>query len=313
MERYEIETFLTLAEELHFRRTSERLGLSTGRVSQTVKRLERRVGVPLFERTSRQVALTTTGQQLRDDLRPAYQSLQQAVARAIEFGRGVRFTLHVGYSTPWVADLLGLAADAFRGCRPDCEVEIHEIQIGDPLGGLRSGAIDLQISALPISEPDLTIGPVILAEPRALMVPARHPFAHRDTVSMEDLADTPLLSIRGAVPPYWLDFHLPSHTPGGRPIPQGPTATYRTEIPTLVAAGRGVSPVAARGRHYYARPGIAFVPFRDAPPIEYSLIRPTGKDSVLLQAFITTLLEVAAAQRENSSGGGGAASAAPGR
>ncbi|MET7345564.1 LysR family transcriptional regulator [Streptomyces sp. NPDC087866] len=58
MERYEIETFLALAEELHFARTAERLQVSPGRVSQTVKALERRIGGALFERSSRHVALT---------------------------------------------------------------------------------------------------------------------------------------------------------------------------------------------------------------------------------------------------------------
>ncbi|MFC0052296.1 helix-turn-helix domain-containing protein [Streptomyces actinomycinicus] len=54
LERAEVETFLALAEELHFGRVAERLGLTTGRVSQTIKKLERRIGAPLFERTTRQ-------------------------------------------------------------------------------------------------------------------------------------------------------------------------------------------------------------------------------------------------------------------
>ncbi|MFE3795000.1 LysR family transcriptional regulator [Nocardia tengchongensis] len=63
IERYEVETLLTLAEELHFGRTAERLRVSTARVSQTVSKLERRVGVPLFRRTSRRVELTSAGRQ----------------------------------------------------------------------------------------------------------------------------------------------------------------------------------------------------------------------------------------------------------
>ncbi|MET8301151.1 LysR family transcriptional regulator [Micromonospora sp. NPDC005211] len=64
LERYEIETFLTLAEELHFGRTGERLRVSTGRVSHVVRKLERRIGAPLFERTSRVVRLTPIGVRL---------------------------------------------------------------------------------------------------------------------------------------------------------------------------------------------------------------------------------------------------------
>lgn len=302
IERHEIETFLTLAEELHFRRTAERLGLSPGRVSQTIKKLEQRIGVPLFGRTSRHVVLTAAGRQLRDELRPAYESVQLAISRAIEFGRGVTGTLHVGYSTPWVADLLGLAVETFQKRNPGCAIEVHEIQLGDPLGRLRSGEFDLQISEFPIYEPDLTVGPVIFAEPRALMVPAQHPFAGLETVSLEDLADAPLVSLHGDIPAYWLDFHLPTHTPSGRPIPLGPTATYWSEIPSYVATGRGVSPVALRGRRYHARPGIVFVPFRDAPPIEYGLIRPTNGDSTRVCAFIQALLDIAAAQRRSAAG-----------
>ncbi|OZM81281.1 hypothetical protein CFP66_17160 [Pseudonocardia sp. MH-G8] len=64
-QRHEIEVFLTLAEELHFGRTGERLGISQGRVSQTVQRLERRFGLLLFQRTSRRVAITPAGARFR--------------------------------------------------------------------------------------------------------------------------------------------------------------------------------------------------------------------------------------------------------
>ncbi|WP_435876147.1 helix-turn-helix domain-containing protein [Saccharopolyspora shandongensis] len=68
-----VEVLLTLAEELHFGRTAERLHITTGRVSQCIKALECRVGAALFERTSRRVALTPIGPQLGDQakaLRP---------------------------------------------------------------------------------------------------------------------------------------------------------------------------------------------------------------------------------------------------
>ncbi|WP_280499182.1 helix-turn-helix domain-containing protein [Nocardia cyriacigeorgica] len=73
MERRDIEIFLTLAEELHFARTAERLGVSGARISQTIKHLERRFGVALFHRTSRQVAITPVGQAGRSGSRlPAH-------------------------------------------------------------------------------------------------------------------------------------------------------------------------------------------------------------------------------------------------
>ncbi|WP_245627544.1 helix-turn-helix domain-containing protein [Actinomadura oligospora] len=88
MERRDIEIFLTLAEELHFGRTAERLGVSGARVSQTIKRLERRFGVDLFQRTSRKVTLTLVGSALRDDVQAGYQRIQDGIAKAVAAGRG---------------------------------------------------------------------------------------------------------------------------------------------------------------------------------------------------------------------------------
>ncbi|WP_051717596.1 LysR family transcriptional regulator [Streptomyces sp. NRRL F-5727] len=83
-ERTEVQTFLALAEELHFGRVAERLGLTTGRISQTIKKLERRIGAPLFERTSRQVSLTPLGRDLAADLAPLAQGMDEAVRRAVD-------------------------------------------------------------------------------------------------------------------------------------------------------------------------------------------------------------------------------------
>jgi DNA-binding transcriptional LysR family regulator len=61
VELREIRVFLTLADELHFGRSAERLGLTTSRVSQSLRALERKLGGPLMHRTSRRVALTPSG------------------------------------------------------------------------------------------------------------------------------------------------------------------------------------------------------------------------------------------------------------
>jgi hypothetical protein len=113
VEQRDIEIFLTLAEELHFGRTAERLHLSTARVSQTIKKLERRIGAALFERTSRQVALTPIGRRLDDDLRPAYQQIRDGLNRAITAGRGVEGVLRAGFIGTAVGQFLYQAGENF--------------------------------------------------------------------------------------------------------------------------------------------------------------------------------------------------------
>ncbi|MCO6006028.1 LysR family transcriptional regulator [Actinoallomurus purpureus] len=293
MERHEMEIFLTLAEELHFGRTAERLGISQGRVSQTIKRLERRFGVLLFERTSRRVTLTPAGRRFRDDLLPAHRQIQQAIARVIAAGRGITGTLRVGYSSQMAGDVVLRAAEKFQAGHPDCQVEIREVQLGDPYGRLRAGDLDLQLTEFPVDEPDITVGPVVLSEPRALLVPVGHPLAGRESVSLEDYADTTLIAVTGAVPQLWLDHHYPRTTPSGRSVPHGPTAPHFQEVLALVAAGRGVSPVSLVAAAYYSRPGIVYVPFHDAPPIEYGLMWPATGETARVRAFVQAVRDAA--------------------
>ena len=81
IELREIRVFLTLAEELHFGRTAERLNLTQSRVSQALRAFEIRLGDRLVDRTSRRVTLTTAGERLRAELDPAYRELQGVLER----------------------------------------------------------------------------------------------------------------------------------------------------------------------------------------------------------------------------------------
>lgn len=84
-----------------------------------------------------------------------------------------------------------------------------------------------------------------------------------------------------------------SETPDGRSISHGATATYWLEVLSLVAAARGVSPAALQAAQYHARPGIVFVPFRDAPPIEYGLIWPRIGHTARVRAFVDIICRLA--------------------
>lgn len=298
LERVEVEAFLTLAELLHFGRTAERLHLSPGRISQTIKGLEVRIGATLFERTSRTVRLTPIGRLLHDGLRPAIDQAEGAVAAAVAAAQGTRIRVHVGYSTPWCGDLMISAGDRLLAEYPDADVTFEEIQLSDPLSGLRAGRIDIQLSELPVNEADIVAGPVLVSEPRTLLVPADHPLIGRGTVTVEDLADARLIPIRGAAPDYWQAMHFPSHTPSGRPIPHTRPVTYWHEVLGLVAAGRGVTIAAARAARYHPHPGVVHLMFEDAEPIRYGLLWLAGRQT----PAVTRLAELAAEVAEETEG-----------
>jgi DNA-binding transcriptional LysR family regulator len=292
VELRDIEIFLTLAEELHFGRTAERLHVSPARVSQAIKKQERVIGAELFMRTSRSVLLTPAGERLRDELAPGYRQIQEAITSAAAAARGISGVVRVGYAAAWCGVLIIKAAEVFRESHPACEVQIVDRLLNDRFGLLRTREIDLQLTEFPAEEPDITTGPVLFREPRLLMMSARHPFAGRESVSVEDYAETTLITL--AVPEqYVLDYHLPRRTPQGRPIQQGPVAASFPEVQALVAAGKGVWPIAQRGAEFYARPDIAFVPFHDAPTIDFGLTWLTDGYTAKVQAFVQVLLGVA--------------------
>ncbi|MEV6277851.1 LysR family transcriptional regulator [Nocardia sp. NPDC051832] len=300
LERLELEAFLTLAEELHFGRTAARLSVTTARISQTIRKLERRIGAPLFERNSRTVGLTPLGMKLRDELRPAYDHIVASVFAASQAGE-VESTITVGFSTPWCGKLIMRAAAVFQRRHPNITVEIAEIPLTDPLGRMRSGAVDLQLSEFPIAEPDITAGPTICSVPRGLLMSQRHPFAGRAAVSTEDLADTTLITIVGGlVPGYWMDHHFPRHTPTGRPIPHGPTTNFCAEVLVHVSQGNAVTIVALHAAALLHAPQTVIVPLHDSPPIDYGLLWPTAGRNPLVKPFVETIAEAVSGGRLHS-------------
>jgi DNA-binding transcriptional LysR family regulator len=289
MDRHEIDTFLTLAEELHFGRTAQRLGLSQARVSQTVKALERRIGAPLFARSTRRVVLTPIGQRLRDDIEPAHRQIRDAVNRATSVARGIDGVFRVGFMGPVAGELIVNVRSVFRVEYPGCEVEIQETQIADPCRPVRDGAVDVVLTQLPVKEPGLTQGAVAIREPKVLAVSSRHPFARQTSVSLEDLARDRTFQPAGTPSEDWKQSHTPWHTPSGRAIERGVAVTTFQELLTFIAAGEGICAVAAHNRQYHARPDIRYISFRDSPPFEFGPVWRAAGETVLVRAFVRAI------------------------
>ncbi len=246
-ETREVESFLALADELHFGRTAERLRVSTAQVSQTIRKLERRIGAPLFTRTSRHVELTAVGRQLLADLAPAWSAVEAALARAVEAGRGVTGTLRVAFGDAAGGQLLAGVAELFRRRAPGCEVEFREVRPAEVLPWLREGEVDVVLAGLPLDAPGLVTGPVLVRETRFLAVAAGHPFAGRDAVAVADLARVTVL--RCALPDPWLDVHAPGRAAGAAHAGRrgcGRAAGRRPHPALLPATGRRLRPTRRR-------------------------------------------------------------------
>lgn len=288
MELREIEIFLTLADELHFGRAAERLHVSVSRVSHAIRSQEVEIGAPLFLRSSRRVALTPVGEVLRAGLRPAYDGIHRSIADAAAAARQSAAMLTIGVMGAQAHDLEPVL-QAFRASHPLGELNFREVYFSDPFGPLRRGEVDLVTAWLPVDEPDLAVACELREEPLNLIVSSRHPLADRASIDLEALGDLVVPGIQG--PQEWISTLLPAATPSGRVIRRAHEVSTFSEVLALVASGEVVCPVPDEGRRYYPWPGVTYVPFSDAEPVRWALIRRRGRATAIVRDF------VAAAQR----------------
>ncbi|MEU8120588.1 LysR family transcriptional regulator [Spirillospora sp. NPDC049024] len=287
MEIREIEAFLQVARELHFSRAARRLGVSTPRVSQAVRALERRVGAPLFERTSRQVRLTPLGERLLAELRPAYERME----RALEEARDSASTqvLRVGVATSLLSAVADGPIQTFERARPHCAVVRSAHPNSDPSYWGEDWPVDVFVGWLPAEPAEvkamgLSIGPAWLVQERAALVPTGHPLGRRTTIDAEELADHDILypsTMRRQLADLW----IPPATPGGVPlrrVPRNRSASLEEAI-VLVAKGDVIHLTLAGVRP--DNPHVVTVPVSGLPPMICAPVWSAGTDSAMIRDF----------------------------
>ncbi|MBO2454164.1 LysR family transcriptional regulator [Actinomadura barringtoniae] len=286
MELRDIEIFLTLAEELHFGRTAERLHITASRVSHAVKKQERQIGAPLFERTSRTVRLTPVGERLYQALRPGYRQIIDGIAEVTASVRDTDGTLTLGSMGPqaWMIDNI---VDRFRDRHPAAHLVHRDLNPVDPLTPLRSGEIDVAHLWLPVHEPDITIGPVTHTSPIFLAMAVTHPFADRGSLDLEDYGDLTFVSHRSPLPAAMEEAFQPFRTPSGRPIARGPVVTSWDDQLKAVSTGAAVIACPAEAARFYPWPNLVYLPVRDAPPVTWAFAWLTATPNPLVRTFAT--------------------------
>lgn len=292
VELRELRVFLALAEELHFGRTAERLGLTTSRVSQTLGALERKLGGRrLFDRTSRVV--TAAGADLREELRPTLAGLDGALDRARVRGAGPGIVRVGVLNAASGGAVLNRAIKRFEATYDGATVRLWTTPFNDRLGLLRRGEVDLTVTRLPLEQPDIEIGPLLSeGDARVLMVAADHPLAARGEVSVEDLADYPVRRPTD-VPEELAEAGCPSRTPSGRPIVAADVEVNDiSELLLLIAQGRLVHPTVAPFADHFRHPEITVLPLRGLPPSPCALAWLRGREHASRDAFARAVCEV---------------------
>lgn len=287
VELRELRIFLVLAEELHFGRAADSLGMSQPAVSEGVRALERRLGRRLFDRTSRSVHLTPVGVDLQRRLGPLYETITDALS-AVAGGSGpVSGRLRLGFVSTTEGPSLQRLVETFEARHPDASVVLSEVDPWDPYRGLRRGELDVLAGWLAVEERDLSAGAAFCSLDRVLAVGRRHPLAGSGSVSLEALGDEVVMRPPASLPAALADAILPPRTPSGRPIVRAVPIRTIAEIFALVAQGRMVHPT-VRGLPAAQREDIVLIPIRDLAPLSVGLVWRAGQESAAILALAAT-------------------------
>ena len=270
--------FVALAERLHFGQTAAALHITQPALSRQIQQLEHDLGVELFARTSREVALTPGGEQLLRDGRRLLTAARGTVERA-RHATG-RHTLTVGF-------MLGVNVDPalrlFRERHPQVDLQLQRLRWWNQTEALLDGRVDVGFLRSPV--PSQGLGLLTLyTEPVTVALPAAHPLAGRASVRLADIADEPVLRYTDA-PPAWNSFWSMDPRPDGTLPRHGPAVRDMEEIVEYVRVGSGVAFLPASIAAAFPRTDVAYLPVTGVQAGQIVLAWETARDSPLIEAF----------------------------
>jgi DNA-binding transcriptional LysR family regulator len=272
LETRELEYFIAVADELHFGRAAVRLSIAQPALSKAIRRIESRLGVPLFVRSSRHVELTPSGKALQEHGRHALNAVSAAVRSAQRAGDAqahLRLVLKPGGDAGLLSPILAEYAH-----QPDArQVDILFSGPADRADFLRDGRADVGLLYAPFDDLDGLDHETLRTEDRVVIVSSGHRLAGQAGVRMSDLEGETL--------------------PRGKGIPagdgSGPEVADVVQMVHMIALGRMIA-VLPRSLVDPVPAGLACVPVTDAPPSRLVLAWNEQDRRPLVASFVAAAL-----------------------
>ncbi|WP_075736660.1 LysR family transcriptional regulator [Streptomyces acidiscabies] len=265
--------FVAVAEELNFTRAAARLGISAPPLSRAIAKLERDMGVPLFERTTHHVTLTPAGTVLLPEARFTLDALEAAIRHTRRAGADAP-NLVLAVKADGDAGLLEPLLTRYATTPAALPVTVRLCAWHEQPRLLRRGEADVALIHEPYDRTGLDTETLLL-EPRVAALAATHPLAAHDHITLADL------NLNAGDLNHFLDrVRAP-----GRDLAQLLALIALGDLFTLFPAS-----VATR----YPRPGVVYRPVTDAPPSALAVAWPQRSRSTAVAALVRVAEEVAA-------------------
>ncbi|MCP9951199.1 LysR family transcriptional regulator [Actinomadura madurae] len=273
METRELRYFVAVAEELHFGRAAERLGIAQPPLSRAIRQLERRLGVTLLERTNRTVALTEAGSVLLREGRAALDAIAAAdrrTRRAAQAEPGLVLVSKAGATSELLLKLL----DAYAAEPGAVTVEVLLCGPGEQERLLRDGRADVALLHRPFDSVAGFDTEELHTEGQVIVLPSGHPLTAEPHLRMADVTALPGLPL-----PRWPGLD------GTYADGPGPEVRDHAQLLQLITLGRA-SAVLPESVRTHLHEGLTTVPLLDAPLVTTVIAWPPHSRSRPLAALV---------------------------
>ncbi|MDO5612531.1 MAG: LysR family transcriptional regulator [Paracoccus sp. (in: a-proteobacteria)] len=259
MDIQQIRCFLAVADTLHFGRAAQALDMLPASLGRQIKLLEDRFGARLFLRTTRSVALTAAGAAILPDARALLAQADLLDQRIRDVRQSESPALRIGAIDSAANGLMPQLLQLLRQHHPEIEVQLIEQKTIHLLPKILSGGIDLAFCRPPdIRDPRIRFQ-TLFFETAVVALPQGHPLADRAGLTIDDLADAPLIVPDRRSRPHSHDLTIRLFTDAGLTARIAQVAEEKHTIVSLVATGAGLA-IVPRWVSRIAVPGVVFVP-----------------------------------------------------
>jgi DNA-binding transcriptional LysR family regulator len=294
MELRHLRYFVAVAEELHFRRAAERLYVAQPAVSEQIRKLEAELGVQLFERTKRAVALTDAGTALLEEARRVLAQAEVARNAARSAGCGPSLTLRIGYPPTTLPSAVPRALRQLALAVPTVNTRFTTASVARLTDDVRERRLDAAVVTLPAATGGLRVA-ALGTEGAVVALPASDPRAAEPVLELGRLSPSRLV-----VPPRDPDPTLYDTVValcrGARvsPVLAEAAEPRRDALLLAVAAGAGMAVLPASAGEHSGLPGVRMVELdTETPPFEFGIVTHADSDGIGTQAFLRAVSQVA--------------------
>ena len=285
--------FVAVAEEQHFGRAAERLGISTPTLTVQIQALERALGAALLIRSGKKISLSAAGQRFLVETRATLKQAEKAEWAAREAARGEIATISICYlMSAAMSGVVSNAIAAYSKDHPGVSFRIQRLETIATLRAIVAKNIDVGFTRAPVRYPPELTGFSISRDRFWAALPAGHPLCKRKILTMEDLAGIRYLApsleteigFRGNIAEIASDM-LP-------PVSEAPAGDIVSAL-VLVAAGLGVTLV-SEPMTGVAVPNVVYRPMKGLKPgAERVFIYRKAEDSTAVMQFVDTVRKFA--------------------